>query len=119
MPSRVLGSPHLLEQVLEILPVGVWIMDRTGEIVYGNPAGRAIWAGAKYIGVEQFGEYVGWWRHSGKRIEANEWAAARAITSGETSVNEEIEIQCFDGGRKVIHNSALPVQGRNCVECAD
>lgn len=105
----VLNSPHLLEKVLEILPVGVWILNRQSEIVYGNSAARSIWAGAKYVGVEQFDHYVGWWRQNGKRIEADEWAAARAIVTGEPTLNEEIEIACFDGSRKVILNSALPI----------
>ena len=67
----------LLPQVLEALPVGVWIMDRTGCITHGNPAGRRIWGGARYVGPAQFGEYKGTWADTGQRIAADEWAAAR------------------------------------------
>jgi diguanylate cyclase (GGDEF)-like protein len=105
-----LQSPELLKQILDSLPVGVWIMDRDGRIVHGNPAGQKIWAGARYVGAEQFGEYKGWRRDSGQRIEAAEWAGARAISKGETSLNEEIEIECFDGTHKIILNSALPIR---------
>lgn len=108
--SDLLRSPELLKRVLEQLPVGVWIMDREGRIVHGNPAGQAIWSGVRYVGADQFGEYKGWWRSTGKRIEPDEWAAARAISKGETSINEEIEIECFDGTRKIILNSALPIR---------
>jgi PAS domain S-box-containing protein len=101
----------MLAAVLDALPVGVWIMDREGRITHGNPAGRRIWGGARYVGPEQFGEYRGWWTHTGKRIEPNEWAAARAIQKGETSLDEVIDIECFDGSRKTILNSALPVRG--------
>ena len=69
----------MLVAVLDALPLGVWIMDRNGRITHGNPAGRRIWAGARYVRPEQFGEYKGWWADSGKRIAPNEWAAARAI----------------------------------------
>jgi PAS domain S-box-containing protein len=100
----------LLPQVLEALPVGVWIMDRTGCITHGNPAGRRIWGGARYVGPEMFGEYKGWWADTGRRIAADEWAAARAITKGETSLDEVIDIECFDGSRKTILNSALPLR---------
>ena len=113
MPQKepdALPSHALLEQVLEILPVGVWIMDRSGRIVQGNAAGHKIWAGARYVGTDQFGEYKGWWRRTGKPIEPGEWAAARAISQGETSLNEEIEIECFDGTHKIILNSALPIR---------
>lgn len=106
----LLGSVELLKLVLEVLPVGVWIMDRSGRIIHGNPMGQRIWAGARYVGIEQFGEYKGWWRSNGKRIAPEEWAAARAIAKGETSLNEEIEIECFDGTHKIILNSALPIR---------
>ena len=105
-----LGRVDLLRNVVEILPVGVWIMDQDGKILYGNPAGHRIWAGARYVGVEQFGEYKGWWVATGKRIEPEEWAAARAIRNGETSIDEEVEIECFDGTRKIILNSAMPIR---------
>jgi signal transduction histidine kinase len=100
----------LLRNVLETLPVGVWVTDDKSKIVSGNPVGHGIWAGAKYVGIEQYGEYKGWWAATGKRIEAGEWASARAVTKGETSLNEEIEIECFDGTRKTILNSAVPIR---------
>lgn len=106
----VFDRSDLLHEVLAILPVGVWVMDGTGKILYGNPAAQRIWVGARYVGVEQLGEYKGWWVSTGKRIEAEEWAAARAILKGETSIDEEVEIECFDGTRKIILNSAMPIR---------
>lgn len=108
--ERVLEqSERVLRSVLEALPVGVWILDASGRILHGNAAGRAIWCGARFVGPEQFGEYKGWWLDSGKPIAADEWAAARAVMKGETSIDEEIEIEAFDGTRKVISNSAVPL----------
>ena len=104
------ASKDLLENVLNTLPVGVWIMDANGKITKGNPAGLQVWAGAKYVGPEQFGDYKGWWLSSGKQIAPEEWAAVRAIRSGETSFNEEIEIECFDGMHKIILHSAVPLR---------
>lgn len=103
-------SQELLQRVLEALPVGVWMMDETGRIVSHNPAALSIWAGARHVPIEQFGEYKGWWHETGEPIAAEEWAAARAIRKGETSIDEVIDIQCFDGTRKTILNSALPIQ---------
>ena len=104
-------TEQTLQLVLDTLPVGVWIMDRTGRIIQGNPAGQRIWAGARYVGPEQFGEYKGWWLSTGQPIAAEEWAAARAIRNGEISLDEEIVIECFDGTRKIILNSAMPLWG--------
>lgn len=75
-----LRSPELLKQILDSLPVGVWVMDRGGRIVHGNPAGQKIWAGARYVGTEQFGEYKGWWRRTGRRWSmpvTGRWASTR------------------------------------------
>ncbi len=102
---------QMLRAVIEAMPVGLWIMDAAGRIVHGNPAGLRIWAGALLVGPEQFGEYKGWWVSTGEPIAPDEWAAARAIRRGEISVDEEIEIECFDGTRKFILNSALPLRG--------
>jgi len=95
---ELIRSPELLKQILEILPVGVWVIDRDGQILLGNSAARKIWEGVRYVGIEQYGEYKGWWRDTG------------IIQKGETSLDEEIEIECFDGSRKIILHSGVPVR---------
>lgn len=104
-----------MRTVLFHLPVGVWFQDKAGRIVYGNPAAKRIWGGARYVGPESFHEYKGWWAATGKRIEAHEWAAARAVRDGRTSLDEEIEIERFDGARRSILNSAFPVRSRGSI----
>jgi len=103
---------ELLRNVLETLPVGVWLLNREGKITHGNPAGQQIWGGAHFVGMEQFNEYKGWWLASGKRIEAQEWGAARAIREDKTIIGEEIEIEGFDGIRRIILHSAVPLRNQ-------
>ena len=105
-------SQRLMRQVLDTLPIGVWVLDPTGRITYGNEAGRRIWAGARYVGPEQFGEYRGWWSETGEPIAPGEWGAARALRHGETSSGELIDIECFDGTRKTILHWGVPIRGR-------
>lgn len=105
------ANERRLHAVIDAMPIGLWIMDVTGRIVHGNPAGVRIWAGARLVGPEQFGEYKAWWASTGEPIAADEWAGARAIRHGEVSIDEEIEIECFDGSRKSVLNSALPLRG--------
>ncbi|HEX7111385.1 MAG TPA: diguanylate cyclase [Mizugakiibacter sp.] len=100
----------LRRKVLEALPVGVWIMDAQGQIIHGNSAGQRIWGGALYVGPERYGEYKGWWLSTGRRIAADEWAAARAIRNGEAAIDEEVRIEGFDGSSKIILNSGLPLR---------
>lgn len=104
----LMESESRLRTVLQTLPVGVWLTNSKGDIVFGNPAAQRIWGGARYVGVERYGEYKGWWYETGQRIAPEEWALARALR-GETSLNEQVEIECFDGTRKIIYNSGIPI----------
>ena len=104
-------STRLLQQVLETLPVGVWVLGPGGRIVYGNAAGQQLWGAERQVGIDGFDQFRGWWVESGRPIAPDEWAAARALRRGEISLNELIRIQGFDGSERVILNSAVPITG--------
>jgi signal transduction histidine kinase len=100
----------LIRLVLDALPVGVAVVDRSGDIVHINPTSRRIWAGALTSATERWADSKGWWHDSGRRLAPSEWASVRALSTGESSVNETIDIEAFDGVRKTIHNSAVPIR---------
>jgi PAS domain S-box-containing protein len=110
--EAVRTNEQLLRSILQTLPVGVWLLDETGRIVSGNPAGLKIWGGIREVGLDELDCYQGWWPESGKRLTSGEWSAARAIR-GEAVLGEVVEIESFDGQRKTISNSAVPVIGQN------
>ena len=110
MEQAIRANEHLLRSIFDILPVGIWIADGTGRIVSNNPAGERVWKGARYVPAAEFGQYKGWWVDTGKPIAAEEWALARALVKGETSLGELVRIQCFDGSFKTILNSAVPLR---------
>jgi len=95
---------------LEHLPVGVWFLDAQGRIEYGNAEAQRIWGGARYVAPESFAEYKAWWHGSGEPLRNEDWAAWRAMRVGEAVLNEELDIECFDGTRKTILNSAVPLR---------
>ena len=103
------ASDALLQSAINILPVGLWVFNAEGKIVISSAVAQQIWAGVRYLGVDQLGEYKGWRTDSGKLIEAHEWAGARALMKGETSIEEEVEIECFDGTHKIILDTAVPL----------
>ncbi len=105
-------SEQTLRTVVESIPIGIWLTDAQGRIRYGNAAGQQVWGGQALVGVADYGEYRGWWADTGKRIDAEEWALARAL-QGEVSLNELIEIETFDGERKRVLNSALPLRAED------
>jgi len=98
---------ELLREVLALLPVGIRITDGEGRVVYGNPAARTIWAGVRPVGIDR--PRKDWQAGDGTGIEAESAAAERAILTGTPSVNEEIEVECADGSRKIVLSSAIPL----------
>lgn len=107
----------LLDLVLESSPVAIFVLDRTGAVIFANPAVRTLWGEVRYVGLQHLDVYKAWWLTSRKRLAAEDWGAARALRYGETALNDEVEIETFDGSRKIILNSALPLRDSqgNCV----
>ncbi len=103
-------NESLLRTVLDTLPVGVWILDKDGRIVIRNGAGRKIWGGAKDIPLDRYGDIKGWWTATGKPLSAGDWPAIRAVSRGEIVLQEGIEIETYDGLRKSMLISALPIR---------
>ncbi|MBD1909362.1 MULTISPECIES: PAS domain S-box protein [unclassified Leptolyngbya] len=101
-----------LRTLLDLLPVGVGIADASGEVLELNAAIRAIWgeSAPRNRSVAEYGEYKGWWVKTGERLTADDWALARVVGQGETVINEEVDIETFDGQRKTILNSAVPIR---------
>jgi two-component system, NarL family, sensor kinase len=106
-------SEGLLRLVLDALPVGVSVVDRSGNIILNNPASKRIWGRVIDSGRERHAESKAWWHATGKRLAPEDWASTRALTRGETSVNEVIDIEAFDGVRRTMQNSAVPIRDAN------
>jgi PAS domain S-box-containing protein len=99
----------LLQKVLEMLPVGVWLLGAEGKLAHGNSEGQRIWGGAAYYGIESTGLFHGWRLPGREPITGDQWSGWRAIRHGDTTLNEEIEIEAFDGQHRTILSSALPL----------
>ncbi|AFY84936.1 PAS domain S-box protein [Oscillatoria acuminata] len=108
-------SQERLQNVLDTLPLGVWITDADGTILQGNPAGQKIWGGARYVGIDSYHEYKGWWPDTGEQLSSEEWALSRTLRTGQSILNEEIDIEDFNGKRKTILNSTMPLRNQSGV----
>ncbi len=108
---EAINERNRLHAVMETLPVGVSILDAQGGNVRANREFERIWGGPRppAHSVEDYGAYKAWWTDTGRPVEPQEWASARAVRDGETVVGQEMEIQRFDGTRAFILNSAAPV----------
>ena len=110
MLDEISANEKLLAMVLENMPVGVWLLNEKGDIISANSASEKLWSGLKFGGLKDFGLFKGWFTDTGKIVEADQWGGAIAIARGETVLNQEIEIECFDKTRKIILNSAIPLK---------
>jgi PAS domain S-box-containing protein len=110
-------SEELLKTVIELLPVGVLILDDQGGNLAINPEAERIWGGTRTVDIGQSTEYKCWRLEDGARIGAHKWAGARAIKKGETTIEEQIEIECSGGIHKIVLNSALPLRRSDGLIC--
>jgi PAS domain S-box-containing protein len=108
-------SQQLLQLVLATLPVGVVVMDQAGDIILMNAASKRIWGDHPIVsGRQRWAQVSGFWHNSGERIAPTDWASVRALSQGQTTLNELIDIKTYDGQQKTIENSAAPI--RNAEE---
>ncbi len=115
--NRLLGNSErglrererLLSKVFEILPVGLWIADDKGKLLQGNPAGVAIWDAEPLVEQKQYDVFKAKRLPSGEAIAENDWALAHTVNKGVTIVDELLEIETFEGKKKIILNFTAPV----------
>jgi len=108
-------SEARLTTMLEALPVGVVIADADGRLMRHNAAFRDLWGMVpETTSWQDYGDFVAWWPETGERINAEEWAMARALRDGETTRNELILNQKFGSHKKRYYlNNVAPIRDDN------
>jgi PAS domain S-box-containing protein len=101
----------LLQSVMEALPVGLAITDAKGGTILSNNSFEQIWGDPRpeTQSVDDYAAYQAWWAETGDVVKPEEWASARAIQKGETTVGQVMRILRFDGSEAFVINSASPV----------
>ncbi|WP_407355984.1 PAS domain S-box protein [Methanolobus sp. WCC5] len=99
----------LLNNIFDILPIGLWIADNNGRLLRGNPAGKRIWGAEPLVSSKEYGVFKAWKLPSGEEILPEDWALARTIKEGITVKDELLEIEAFDQKRRTILNYTAPV----------
>lgn len=103
-------SEALLRMILEALPLGVWMSDPRGRILYVNQASRRIW-GPVGDGVPDLTDGLRAWRHdNGEALRPEEFVLAQAIAGNESLSEQVLEVEGQGGaGRAVVHCLAIPI----------
>jgi len=99
----------LLSRIFDILPIGLWFADKNGKLLRGNPAGIRIWGAEPKVGVEEYGVFKARRLPGRTEIQPDDWALAHTIRDGVVITGELLEIDAFDGKKKIILNSTAPV----------
>lgn len=102
-------SEYMMRKIIDLIPVGLWAADEQGTICLANPEVKRIWGGAKYVSLDQYGEYKGWWEKNGEEVGTEGWTLARAVSKGESSTPEVVNIEAFDGVHRTITMYATPL----------
>ncbi len=112
MQLRVEEERTRLRVVLESLPVGVGITDENGKVLQLNEMVHSIWGGdaPKPERIEQYNLYRAFKPDTGEEIGPDEWGAAKALKTGESTVREVLDIVRFDGSKGTILHSSVPIK---------
>ncbi len=115
--KRIAPALDLLERVLsailETLPLSVWYVNHKGEVQVANSADEALWTGLQKPASDQLARYKIWRAGLQRQILQEKWAVTRAVLEGIPILHEPHEIVCWDGTRKSIVHSAVPMLGPN------
>jgi PAS domain S-box-containing protein len=110
--AAIRANERRMRQVLDALPVGILLAEADGRLVWHNPAGDRIWGGIRMVDLDGYREYEGWWTETGDPIQPHEWGMARALR-GEPSAGELVDLQGFDGVRRTVRHSGVPLRGED------
>lgn len=102
-------------QVLEALPVGVWVVDADGTLRLSNAEGRRLWDGARWGSPPPVGGNLSWQEEGRRQLGPKAWGLARTVFGGEPLLNEEIVIHKGDGSEVAALCSTAPLYGEDGV----
>src|SRR5258706_12770605 len=101
-----------LRTLLEVLPVPITMVDTQGRFLEHTPANQTLWgdSGSWARELAELPAYPAWRPDTGQPVARDELPLVRALTTGESTLNEELEFEAVDGQRKVLLNSATPIR---------
>ena len=105
-----------LRAIVEAAPVGLGIVGADGEVLLRNDVLRRIWAGERPVhSIDEFESYSAFWPDTGKRLQPEDWPAARALKDGRSFADVVVDIERFDGTRGTIVLSTAPIVDNDIV----
>lgn len=107
--EALLRREHELQRIFDILPIGLWLTDKQGQVLRRNPMGMKIWGLDPQKPIPASSAFRACRLPSREPVAHGDWALDRTIRTGVTVVDELLEIEALDGRRKTILNYTAPV----------
>jgi PAS domain-containing protein len=98
--------------ILETMPIGVIVVDRSGAIQQLNQEARRIWSVGTAALSRDCNDDSGGWPDPGQPIQRDEWAIIRAIDEGDTTLCEIILVNAWTAPRDRFEFRDTPSQSR-------
>ncbi len=108
--KEVSYNENLFRKVLEILPVGLWLADKKGTLIEGNPEAARIWGKLPLVDLSGYEVFKTRNLNSGQEVTVEEKSLYRTVTHGVTILDELYEIDTFDGKKRIISSFTAPVK---------
>jgi PAS domain S-box-containing protein len=106
-------NEDMLNKIIDLLPIGLWFADKEGNLTRTNPSAAQIWGAEPLVSINEYGVFKARFYPSMEEISAEKWALYQTINEGTTIENELIEIDTFDGKKKLILNYSTPILNDN------
>lgn len=109
--AEIRATSQRLETVMRTLPVAIVIADSEGQVIEGNDSFYDLWQinSHQLEQVQDWQNFKAWWSETGEQLNLADWPLIRAINHGETTIGKVMDIQNFQGHRKTIISSAVPI----------
>jgi PAS domain S-box-containing protein len=109
---EAITEKNRIEALMEALPVGVAMVDESGGNVRSNIMYERIWGEPRpeARSINDYDNYKAWWIDSGRQVQPDEWASARAVKKGEAVTGQMMRIERFDGATAFVMNGAVPIR---------
>ncbi len=104
------ANETLLKQIVDALPIAVSVADASGQLTLSNPAARALAASTAAFGAARDDRPKSARTGDAKERAMHEVMLAKAVSTGERVLNEEVEFEGADERRRFALLSAVPLR---------
>lgn len=98
-----------LERILDILPVGIWLANTNGDLIYANSQAESIWGTTQLVSANNYQVFNGWRLPSREKVQPDDWSLLHSIREGVVIEKELLEIEATDGTHRIILTNTAPL----------